>query len=115
MDEATIDVATLGEFCISEVDDVVPCAVVLVLVEVLLVNNEEAAAATVPESVVEARGTAVHCMPPIEVIENPAGRFALVDIVKKKGDASRWKEWIFQPSRCNCENVSQAVKSSPQS
>lgn len=37
-------------------------------------------------------GTAVHRTPSIEVIENPAGRFAFVDMLKKGSDTSRWKE-----------------------
>ena len=37
-----------------------------------------------PCTVVSVLGTAVHRMPLIEVIENPAGRFALVDMAERK-------------------------------
>jgi hypothetical protein len=56
-------------------------------------------AASAPVSVVDALGTAVHLWPFMEVIENPAGRFAFVDIAKMKSDAWRRREGTNQPSR----------------
>lgn len=56
-------------------------------------------AASAPVSVVDALGTAVHRWPSIEVMENPAGRFAFVDMMKRKSDACRCREGINQPSR----------------
>jgi hypothetical protein len=61
--------------------------------------NAAAAVASAPVSVVEALGTAVHRWPLIDVMENPAGRFAFVDMVKTKSDACRCRECINQPSR----------------
>lgn len=48
-----------------------------------------AAVAKFPVRVVRDRGTAVHRWPSMVVMENPAGRFALVDMMKMKGDTSR--------------------------
>jgi len=48
--------------------------------------------ATLPVSVVEALGTAVHRLPPIEVMEKPAGRDGFVDMTSKSGDAVARKE-----------------------
>jgi hypothetical protein len=61
--------------------------------------NAAAAVASAPVSVVEALGTAVHRWPSIDVMENPAGRFAFVDMAKTKSDACRCRECINQPSR----------------
>lgn len=58
-----------------------------------------AAVASDPVSVVEARGTAVHRWPFIEVMENPAGRFALFAMVERKSDACRCRKRRNQPSR----------------
>lgn len=48
-----------------------------------------AAVAKLPVKVVRERGTAVHRWPSIVVMENPAGRFALVDMLRKESDTSR--------------------------
>lgn len=57
----------------------------VVLVVVVVVGGCAAACvATAPVSVVEALGTAVHRWPLIEVMKNPAGRVALVDITRRK-------------------------------
>jgi hypothetical protein len=85
-DEVILVDATLGGFCVAAA--AVSCAVVLVEI---VASKEEAAAAALPESVMRDLGTAVHRTPFIEVMENPAGRFALVAIIKVKGDTSRWK------------------------
>lgn len=46
-----------------------------------------------PAKVVRDLGTCVHLCPFIEVIVNPAGRFAFVDMAnKKKSDTSHYKE-----------------------
>ncbi len=82
---------------------------------VVEVVKAAAAVASAPVSVVEALGTAVHRCPPIEVIENPAGRFALVDMVRMKSDACRCKECINQPSRDIEIRGTQAINSQLQS
>lgn len=45
-----------------------------------------------PAIVVRDLGTCVHLFPFIEVIVNPAGRFAFVDMAKNENDTSRCKE-----------------------
>jgi hypothetical protein len=69
------------------------------VVEVTAVVKAAADAASAPVSVVDALGTAVHRWPFIEVMENPAGRFAFVDMMKRKSDACRCREGMNQPSR----------------
>jgi hypothetical protein len=71
-------------------------------------DNEAASAMKGPVSVVAAFGTAVQRSPSIDVIENPAGRVAMVEI---KSDASRRKERRNQPSRDNENRGSQAISS----
>ena len=46
----------------------------------------------------------MHRTPLIVVIENPAGRVALVDMMEVKSDTSRCNECINQPSRDNRRN-----------
>jgi hypothetical protein len=65
----------------------------------VVVVKAAADVASAPVSVVEALGTAVQRWPLIEVMENPAGRLAFVDMVKTKSDACRCRECINQPSR----------------
>ncbi len=55
-----------------------------------------AAVAKLPVRVVRDRGTAVHRWPSIVVMKNPAGRFALVDMMEMKGDTSRGRECTIQ-------------------
>jgi hypothetical protein len=64
-----------------------------------VVVKAAAAVASAPVRVVDALGTAVHRWPSIEVMKDPAGRFALVDMVKRKSDGCRCRECINQPSR----------------
>ena len=45
-----------------------------------------------PAIVVRDLGTCVHLLPFIDVILNPSGRFAFVDMVEKENDTSRYKE-----------------------
>ncbi len=73
-------------------------AVAVAVVEVAAVKVA-ADAASAPVSVVDALGTAVHRWLSIEVMENPAGRFAFVDMMKRNSDACRCREGINQPSR----------------
>jgi hypothetical protein len=60
---------------------------VAAVVEVVVVKAA-ADAASLPVSVVDALGTAVHRWPFIEVMENPAGRFAFVGMMKGKATAA---------------------------
>lgn len=78
-------------------------------------DNEAASAMKAPVSVVAVFGTAVQRSPSIEVIENPAGRFVLVDMARMKGDSCRCKECINQPSRDVEIRGAQAISSQLQS
>ena len=48
----------------------------------------------------------MHRTPLIVVIENPAGRFVLVDMIKLKGDTSRCNELVNRPPRVRDERGS---------
>ena len=60
--------------------------------DVVVGSAAAAAVARLPVKVVRDRGMAVHRWPSIVVIENPAGRVALVDMVKMKSDTSRCRQ-----------------------
>lgn len=65
---------------------------VLIVVTAATPMDDEVVAA-LPERVVRDLGTAVHRCPLIEVIENPAGRFGLVDIVRGKRATTVAVQW----------------------
>jgi len=71
-------------------------------------DNEAASAMKAPVSVVAVFGTAVQRSPSIEVIENPAGRVAMMEI---KATPVAIKERRNQPSRDNENRGSQAISS----
>jgi hypothetical protein len=58
------------------------CVVVLVVLVGLVGGCAAVSVASLPVSVVNDLGTAVHRWPSIVVIKNPAGRFGLVDMMK---------------------------------
>lgn len=73
--------ATAESICAAD------AAVVVAGMEVVLVGSCAAGnEAILAASVVEALGTAVQRLPPIEVMKNPAGRDGLVDMTRKNSD-----------------------------
>jgi hypothetical protein len=71
-----------------------------VLIVVTAATPMDEVVEALPERVVRDLGTAVHRCPLIEVIENPAGRFGLVDIVRGQRATTVAVQWRkYQPSR----------------
>jgi hypothetical protein len=99
-----------GIDCSCETEDIASIAALVETVVAAAGTDEDVpAAATLRASDL---GTAVHCFPSICVV-NPAGRFPLVDIMRKKATpVASYNESINQPSRDTGKSGSQAIKSS---